>query len=381
MDILTREELMTLAEIEEKWCVSIYLPTHRRGVETKQDPIAYKKLLQDAQEQLTQKGLRRPQIEQITAEARKLQQDSLFWQHNSDGLALFLTSAGMRIYRLPISPKEEVVVSNRVYIKPLLPILTENGQFYVLALSKNLVRVFRGSRNSISELSPTQIPKNLAEALQFDQPQSFLQMHSSSGRSGSAPVFHGHGGAEESAKTELQEYFRQISRALEDFLEDKDLPLVLAGVDYFHPLFREVSRYPYLMEEGIKGNPDLLRPEELQDKAWAIVEPIYLESRSKAQVQFEELSGKSSEKAADSLKDVLLAAYGGRVDALFVADGKQVWGTFDRDDGQILLDDDQGGEPLLDLASMYTFMKGGKVYLVDPEAVPGGKDVAAIYRF
>ena len=56
MDILTRAELEQLMRKEQPGCVSIYLPTHRTGVETQQDPIRLKNLLREAEKQLSCPG-------------------------------------------------------------------------------------------------------------------------------------------------------------------------------------------------------------------------------------------------------------------------------------------------------------------------------------
>jgi len=45
----------------------------------------------------------------------------------------------------------------------------------------------------------------------------------------------------------------------------KKAPLVLAGVEYLFPIYQEANTYPDLVEEGITGNPENLKPEELHD--------------------------------------------------------------------------------------------------------------------
>jgi hypothetical protein len=50
-----------------------------------------------------------------------------------------------RHYRLPFPFQEFVVVTERFHVKPLLPLLSGDGQFYLLALSQNGVRVLQGT--------------------------------------------------------------------------------------------------------------------------------------------------------------------------------------------------------------------------------------------
>ena len=58
MNLLSGDELKTLMERQEGLCVSIFMPTHRKGTETQQNQIRYKNLLRKAEEQLIQSELR-----------------------------------------------------------------------------------------------------------------------------------------------------------------------------------------------------------------------------------------------------------------------------------------------------------------------------------
>jgi len=49
-------------------CVSLYMPTHRAGRETEQDPIRYKNLLREAEERLMANGLRSPEVQEMLKE-------------------------------------------------------------------------------------------------------------------------------------------------------------------------------------------------------------------------------------------------------------------------------------------------------------------------
>ncbi len=140
IELVSRAELKTLNEEPDGSCVSIFLPTHRAGTQTQQDPIRLKNLLREAEERLLAKGLRAPEVDELVAPARESLDDSDFWRHQSNGLAVFLSPGVLRYYRLPLNFEDLVIVANRYHLKPLLPLLTGDGQFYVLALSQNEVR-------------------------------------------------------------------------------------------------------------------------------------------------------------------------------------------------------------------------------------------------
>jgi hypothetical protein len=165
MQLLTRQELKTLFEQRGEACVSLYMTTHRAGADVQQDPIRLKNLLREAEVTLNTMGLRSPEAGELLEPAQDLLGDSEFWQHQSEGLALFLSSRSFNAYRLPFEFEELVVVTNRFHVKPLLPLLSGDGRFYVLALSQNEVRLLQGTRYSVDEIELEDVPKSLVEAL------------------------------------------------------------------------------------------------------------------------------------------------------------------------------------------------------------------------
>lgn len=388
MDILTRIELEQLMRKEKQWCVSIYMPTHRTGVGTQQDPIRLKNLLGKAEKDLSDRGMGRRDVQKMLEPASVLLQDSYFWQHQSDGLAIFLSSNGIRRFRLPLNFEEFVTVMDRFHIKPLLPLFTGDGQFYILALSQNEIRLLLGTRYSVDQVDIGQVGGSLAEAIPSDNHQMNLQLHSSGstgGMSGAGSVtFHGQGGdSDESDKNELLRYFRLVSNGLMEFLEGDRVPLVLAGVEYLLPIYKETNTYPYLMDTVITGNPDLLSADELHKSAWDIVSPRFQAAYEEAVADYRQLAGQASERAADSLEKIVPAASDGRIETLFIAAGAQHWGVFNLDTNEIELHAQMqpGDESLLDLAAVQSYLKGGIVYAVEPDKVPGGTTAAAVLRY
>ena len=389
MDILTRAEVEQLMRKEQQWCISIYMPTHRTGVETQQDPIRLKNLLGKAEKELSDRGMGGRDVQKKLEPVSKLLQDSYFWQHQSDGLAIFLTSNRVRRYRLPLNFEEFVTVMDHFHIKPLLPLLTGDGQFYILALSQNEIRLLLGTRYSVSQIDIGQVGGRLAEAIpSADNHQKSMQLHSSGstgGMSGRGPAtFHGHGGgSDENAKAELLRDFHLVSDALTEFLEEGEVPLVLAGVEYLLPIYKEANTYPNLMDTVITGNPDLLSADELHKSAWDIVSPRFQAAYEEAVVQYRQLAGQASERVADTLEKIVPAASEGRIETLFIATGVQHWGVFNPDTNEIEhhVQVQPGDESLLDLAAVQTYLKGGIVYTMELDKVPGGTSAAAVLRY
>jgi hypothetical protein len=383
MDWLTKDDIRNLMEKRDLSCISIYMPTHRTAELAKQDPIRFKNLLKQAEERLVMAGFRRSEAKALSAKAKGLLKDRLFWQYQSDGFAAFISSREFQYYRLSESFDELLVVADRFHIKPLIRLLANDGLFYILALSQNEVKLFSCTRNSISQIELEGIPVSLAEALKLDEPTKQLQFHTKTSRAtGDRPaVFHGQGAGKDQEKSGILKFFKQIDRGLRSIFQAHSGPLVLAGVEYLFPIYREANSYQLLMQPGIPGNPEALKPDVLQTAAWAITEPYFLKERFDAIERYRHLSGTGM--ASADIKTIALAAHRGRVEILFVAVGLQQWGAFDGETHSVHVHEERlpGDEDILDFAAVHTAMKEGKVHALLPEEMPESTNLAAIFRY
>ena len=141
--------------------------------------------------------------------------------------------------------------------------------------------------------------------------------------------------------------------------------------------------YPHLVDEGIEGNPEELKAKELHEQAWAIVQPRFLTAQKEAAAQYRQLAGAGSEQASNDLKEIVPAAYHGRVETLFVTVGLQKWGSFDPGTNVVHMHEEAepGDEDLLDFAAVQTLLSRGTVYAVEPEKVPDEALLAAVFRY
>ncbi len=381
MDILNPTDIKSLISQQGKWCVSLYIPTHRVGREQQQDPIRLKNLLAEAETKLLSNGLRRPEVEALMRPAEELLWRDDFWRHLSDGLAIFLSNNLSVIYRLPAEFEELVVTANNFHIKPLLPLLGRVGKFYILGLSLNNVRLFQGTPDALSEIA-LNFPTSMDEALWMDEPERYLNLHSSSVSTRQAGIFHGHD-IDEDEKKNILRFFHTVNEGLNTLIKDKNVPLILAGVDYLLPLYREASTYPKILEDGVPGNPDRENLNELHQQAWNIVKPVFEASQKKAFEKYQQLSGQQSAQATSDLSTTVKAARFGQVETLFVPLGVQIWGRYDEANNKVILDSrpNPENEDLLDFAAAETILNSGQVFAVPREQMPGGGNLAAVLRY
>jgi hypothetical protein len=369
-----------LSERAEGPAVSIYIPTHRAGPDTRENPIRFKNRLREAEEALQAQGLKGSEIEALLAPAQKLVDDYRFWQHQRKGLAMFLAPDFERRYRLPIEVDELALVGGRFHLKPLLPLLSGDGRFYVLVVSLNEVRLLEGTRFSVSEVPLDEMPRSLAESMQFDVLQGHFEARDvSPGAAGEQSAFHGHGPGDEDEKVRILEFFQKVDNGVRELLAAETAPLVFVGVDYLFGLYKEANHYRYLLPEAVEGNYERERDEEVHAKAWEIVEPHFKEVQAAARERFAQRHGNG--QASSDVREAVQAAAEARVETLFVALDAHQWGRYDPQARTATLLDEQDGEDLLDFAAAQTLLHGGEVYAVPRDELPGGGKLAAIYRF
>lgn len=384
MNRILPSDLKNLAMIEAPGCVSLYLPTHRNGANMPEDQLRLRNGLREAEARLAAAGWRAPDIAARLEPGLELLGDSYFWRHLNDGLALFLTPEGVLTYCLPLLFSQKLSLSRRPILTPLWPLLYEDGVFYVLALSQNSVRLFRGTRWELDAVPLEGLPHSLAEALRFDSFEKEVRFRPGvprgPGRRWSA-IFYGSGGGEETYKEELAQYCHQIDHGLREWLKAGTAPLVLAGVEYLTALYREQSRYPHLIEVSIDGNPERLSLEALHEQAWAIVAPRFRQRPAEALATYHQLS--NTRRVTNDWRKALRAAHRGQIQALFVAAGQEAWGTFDPETQAVRTQPQPSPEAdeLLNLAALQTYLSGGNVYVLPQNEMPATGLLAALLRY
>jgi hypothetical protein len=140
MEIPSISELRPLLEQHNGPCISMFLPTHRAGKETQQDPLRLRNHIRAAENRLLLDHLRTTQVEHLLQPIQALLEDEPFCLRPGDGLALFRSPDMFRTYWLPSSFQEQVVVTGHFYLKPLLPFLSKDERFSILAREQAAAR-------------------------------------------------------------------------------------------------------------------------------------------------------------------------------------------------------------------------------------------------
>lgn len=383
MDILGKKEIQSLIDRKYDRCVSIYLPVHPLG--DRQDSIRYRNLVAKAEEELIGNGMRSADALKLLASEYDLSKRSEYWKNiAAEGLAVFLADGFLERYPLPVKFSESVTVAGYFGVKPLIPLLTGDGRFFILSLSRGEIHLFLASRYTFTEVPlPAEMPKNMEEVLRYDDPQKQLQFHTKTASTGSKrqAMFHGHGVGIDDQQDNMIRYVRQIDLSLYPLFFEEKSPVVLVGDIQLRSAYREHDSSGMLLAQDIDSYAEAMSQEALHDKAWQCVAPHFAEEEKKAREVFEELQG-TQKTSSDSCKIAALAR-GGRVETLFAVENEELWGVFDptTDEAVYTQKESPGAIDLIECAVAWTIKTNGTVYIKKQEDIPGGHRMAAILRY
>jgi len=386
--LLRTDSATELLAYGETPCISLYQPTHRHHPANQQDPLRFRHLLEKAERSLAKRH-DAATIRALLAPFEELLEVRTFWNHTLDGLAVFGAPGLFRIYRLQRSVRELVVVAGSFHTKPLWRFQQTADRFQVLGVSRHDVKLFEGNRDALDpvDLAP-EVPKTIQDALGDELTEKHQTVASYGGSRGAGtgggktPMRHSHGGKKDEVDGDTERFFRVIDRAiLEHHTRPSGLPLMLAALPEHHGVFHQVSHSPMLMAEGVKVHPDAVSRDNLRERAWKIVEPIYLARLATLAEEFGTAQARG--RGLSDVSDIAVAAIAGRVGTLLIEEDRQIAGRLDRETGRIDFDDlgDPDLDDLLDDLGETVLTMGGSVVVVPADRMPTDSGAAATLRF
>jgi hypothetical protein len=385
--MFSKADLTTLIEAAPRMAVSLYLPTQTHGRETRQNPIMLKNLLGQAAEALGEHALAARDSEALLEPATRLVEDYEFWQHQDLGLVIFLSDAGMQVYKLPIPVPERAVTGPGFHIAPLLPLQEQDAVFVILTMTAEAANVWQATRFSLTEIEVADLPRSLESLDEAPDYEGALQSHgfgrpNTGGQNMPKTQVYGDS-PEEWRKGRLVEFTRRAGSALAAHLARDPKPVVVvADAAMGGHLRRDVALTP-LVAGFVEVNPATQDAAALLAAATAVMQPRHDEAVDAAVAQLNTQLGRGDATACTAPEQIISAARAGRVDQLFLVPDAVLRGTLDSETGavQVMRDAKGGTLDLLDKSAQLSLVNGGVVWLVAQDRLPEGTAMAAILRY
>lgn len=375
--MISESTIHDLIDYESETSITLTMPTHKRGEDSKQDPIRFKNLISKATELIISNGGNNAQAEKLLRPAADLLGKPLFWSHVEYGLVVYLSEDKFDLHLLPYAVEEQAYVADHFLITPIMPMISMDGSFFVLAVSRQNLRLLRCTRNEVADVTPIGMPSSVEDYLEVD-PEKQLQFHT--GSHGQKAIYFGHNANEEDKMIVVEQFFREAERSITDRLKTDGDPLITIGLSDNLNLYRKINNYSRLMDDVIKTNPNELSDKQLKEMGWDFVRSYFLEDMYKSLGKFET---KSVEKFSNNLEEIVEATVMGKSSAIFISTGETRWGHYDETRNAVQFSNSQNGKDvdLLNWLSIRGLKTGSKVYLLPKEEMPAQSTVAAEFRF
>lgn len=376
-------DLSVLAEVEGGPCVSIVLPTHRAGSETRQDSIRFSNLVNRAEEILKEKDL---DISILNPFKDKLN-DREFWQHQGYGLAVFANLEELHFLRLGREVNEQVVVDDCYYLKPVVASVGQTGSFHLLALTWEQARLYQVQSGQWSLIENESLPTAYDKLMLPRDPEDQLQHQSSqavgNSSSSNTAMFHGHGGGEDKIVGDRRNYLARVADLIEKEVYNFSIPFVLVSTEEVAGAFRGAVHFD--VDATINESPANYSDSEMEHKFLdSAQEQVKVSVREQVAVFGNRFGTAMNQSlASDQIDEVIVAAMRGKIDSLMVNDRADIRGTVDRDNQSIsIVEGNERTTDLVNRAVVEAIRTGAKIGAVSADRIPGrSKTVAAIFRF
>ncbi len=355
--------------LEEQWpALSIYCSTDPDQRDVRAHEARLRQSLDEAERSL--RAL--PDAEQaggaLMERARSVCASIDFAEHRDPCLVLLLSPQSAHLVSAPIGMDEGVQVARHFHLKPLLPFLTRNRHFHVLAVSAGNAKLFTATPFSWSERPLDQLPMD-AEA-EFDSlPAS--DFAPGSGQS-----------AEDARKALMLEDMRRVAAAVRSALGTDPAPVVLAAEPNTAGHFPALAHLPQILDEKLLLNPFAIPPAELHAKALGIMEPLLDQDAETVLDQVNARLGTAEPTVSLRLEEILMAAHEGRVDAVAVASDRLIWGRYEP--GRTVEAHGHpvpGDEDLLNHAAVLSLRNGARAFSLPAARLPRQAPAAAIFHY
>jgi len=238
-------EFAPLQKEKDKICISIIQPTHRLAPDRNVDAAELRKNTEQVKSLLSDNY----SIEEYEPLLKRLDAlvETIDFNHNMDGLGIFVSTAIQKIIQFNFPVKERVLIDDSFALKELIHLLNLSKEYYVLEINEHETRLFKGILDSIIELKDEYFPKQYEELYEYAKPtrgSSFM---------GSTNLKDFEKDKSVMEEIRMKGFLHDMDSSLKKYLE-KDTPLVLLGVEKELYYFKNVTDYKDNIALEIPGN-------------------------------------------------------------------------------------------------------------------------------
>jgi hypothetical protein len=394
MEKLRKELIDELLNQTSTPAVTIYIPMHTTASppHITENQIRFKNLINKAGSLLEAKGEQNGLAQKLHAQLDMYRDSLEFWESQTAGLLICANPDAITMIQLPIDTEEYVAVDDQFHLAPILGLIEDAREFYVLALAQQKPKLFRGDMYGLKSAG-IDLPGDKIAALNIDENnqksenQGTAAGPSTQGAASSPGAgrgwFNGRGGARNPEEEDRMKYFRKID-AIVTSKPDTKLPIILAGIDSEIAEYRNISKHPKILTNHIAGNHTETATDELFKLAASLVNKELIEPSHRAAIdEFNRVQGANPNRVAEDQESVISAAKAGRVDKLLTGIYNSTSDTVRDSFSDVIRITFPKGKTsrIINQLAAQVWQMRGKVINLLPEQVPNHAVVVARLRY
>ena len=292
-------DLQQLASEKGRVCISILLPTDRHTRERQQNPTIVLKAIQKAKALVDSSGTEE-EIEFLRSKLDAIEKQ-IDYLRLQEGLGIFVSQNISKVFLFPIRVKEKIIVETKFTLHDLYYLYQFIQPYYLLAISKKRVPLYRGEGRHLQEIRNDDFPTYYKDDYEYAYP--------SLGSSTGPGLQSVEGDKSIVAEGRQITFIKQVDRTLQKYLKPS-MPLIVAGVDEELANFSHTTLHSKNIIGLIKGNYAIDALHLLSEIAWRKVNEHILKSHDAIIKKLQEDIGKKM--AIDGIRDVWAMAKMGK---------------------------------------------------------------------
>ncbi|MDQ8197945.1 hypothetical protein QEH56_07290 [Pelagicoccus enzymogenes] len=305
------------------------------------------------------------------------------WAGDYQGVCIHISEQVTRFLKLPYPPVEKARIEDEFCLRPAADAIAALSDWLALDVSLKSPRLYHYDGENVRRMDEVELPSSVhsfSEAGALDSGQN-AHVRRSQGRGSPRLVSQGVNDAKNPRELNETIFMREIAHALQALPQAKELPLVVIGdkrvVSGFLNTYRHRGGEVVTVSDA-QAHPSSLEVAELcRQIAWEEQQ----QQKSQVLETIEEMRSRDG-VFSNNVREVYEAARQGRVSAAVLACDDDIWCRIGGDDlPKSAKPEDEDAFEALDRIYLETLLKDGNAIVLPESEIPGGKSVAAVFKW
>ncbi|RYD82324.1 MAG: hypothetical protein EOP53_04030 [Sphingobacteriales bacterium] len=295
--MIKREEIEKLQQQQGEALVSILAPLETVFPATDKNHIIVKNLIKETEDRL-KKSYDPIRVDALMQKISTLEQE-IDYQNAGNGIALFVSEETSKLMHLPFTPNETVSIGNSFHTRDLLHAFHSNTRYFLLSLSAEHVRLFRGFGPVLREVKTDYFP---AAYLGPQRTEALSKIRKQD--------------TEYEELEDIRIFLRKVEENLYEIIQDEKTPLFLMGESEYISFIKSQDRTARFVKGEIQENHAHTSWDQLYSHIKDTVENYEITDRNMQLANLQEMVGYG--RYAGGVQDVWKASKLGQIMILLV---------------------------------------------------------------